>query len=159
MQLFFPELLAVQFVPTNDPPPYGPVKLELRDSAGKVHSDNFYWLAADGPAYRALGRLACAQVDAKAVSHRGENTLVQVTLTNRGSVVAIQTKLTLTNAADSARILPGSCITWETLGAKVFALTGKVKNVGLIVKPCRPVVPPADAFRSHFSICPSTTNH
>lgn len=83
------------------------VKLELRDASGKLLSQNLYWLAGESAGYRALGRLATAEVVAKAVSMRkGEKVLVQVTLENRGSVVALQNKLTLTNASDGSRILP-----------------------------------------------------
>jgi hypothetical protein len=34
------------------------VKLELRDSSGKLLSDNFYRLAADSASYRPLARLS-----------------------------------------------------------------------------------------------------
>jgi Exo-beta-D-glucosaminidase Ig-fold domain len=83
------------------------VKLELRDASGKLLSDNLYWLTADSASYRALGRLAPANLEAKAVSSRErDNVRIRVTLTNRGNVAAIQSKLTLTNATDNSRILP-----------------------------------------------------
>lgn len=83
------------------------VKLELRDASGKLLSDNFYWLGAESASYRALGRLASANLEAKAFSLRAGNSIrVRVTLTNRGTVAAIQNKLTLKNAADGSRILP-----------------------------------------------------
>jgi hypothetical protein len=83
------------------------VKLELHDADGKLLSENLYWLGVDGPSYRALGRLANAEVDAKAVLKRnGENGYIRVTLRNRGNVAAIQNKLTLLNAGSGTRILP-----------------------------------------------------
>jgi hypothetical protein len=83
------------------------VKLELRDGAGKLLSENFYWLGAESSSYRTLARLASAEIGAKAVSKGdGKNVFVRVTLTNRGNVVAIQNKLTLVNAGDGTRILP-----------------------------------------------------
>jgi len=83
------------------------VKLELHDEAGKLVSENLYWLGAESASYRALGRLAAANVEAKAVSTRsGEKVVVRVTLTNRGNVAAMQSKLTLTKASDGTRILP-----------------------------------------------------
>jgi Exo-beta-D-glucosaminidase Ig-fold domain len=83
------------------------VKLELRDESGKLRSDNLYWLGAESSSYRALGRLAPANLEANAVSsHEGNTVRVHVKLTNRGDVAAIQNKLTLKNAADGSRILP-----------------------------------------------------
>jgi hypothetical protein len=83
------------------------VKLELHDASGKLLSQNLYWLAADSASYRPLGRLANADVAAKAVVKRdGEKVLVHVTLKNSGNVAAIQNKLTLVSAANGARILP-----------------------------------------------------
>ena len=42
------------------------VKLELRNSAGQVLSDNLYWLAAASPIYRQLNRLPASTVTATA---------------------------------------------------------------------------------------------
>ncbi len=79
------------------------VKLELRDAAGKVASDNLYWLAAAGPIYRQLTHLPAATIVANAsASGAGK---VRVTLKNAGAAVALANKLTLVNA-DGSRILP-----------------------------------------------------
>ena len=83
------------------------VKLELHDASGQLVSENLYWLAADRWSYRALGRLAPADIAASALTTRnGDTVSVHVTLQNRGNVVAIQNKLTLLNAAGGSRILP-----------------------------------------------------
>jgi Exo-beta-D-glucosaminidase Ig-fold domain/Glycosyl hydrolases family 2/Concanavalin A-like lectin/glucanases superfamily/Glycosyl hydrolases family 2, TIM barrel domain len=83
------------------------VKLELHDTAGKLLSQNFYLLGAEGSSYRALGRLPSAEVAATAVSVRHtDKEMVHVSLQNRGSVVSLQIKLTLANAKDGSRILP-----------------------------------------------------
>ncbi len=83
------------------------VKLELRDSAGKLLSHNFYWLGTDSASYRELNRLPRANVSATATSTRaGDEVRVYVQLQNRGTSAALANKLTLLNAADGTRILP-----------------------------------------------------
>ncbi len=83
------------------------VKLELRDAAGKLLSQNLYWLTEESSSYRALGRLPSAEVEATAVSTRqGDKASTHVSLQNRSSVVLLQIKLTLVNAKSSSRILP-----------------------------------------------------
>jgi Exo-beta-D-glucosaminidase Ig-fold domain/Glycosyl hydrolases family 2/Concanavalin A-like lectin/glucanases superfamily/Glycosyl hydrolases family 2, TIM barrel domain len=83
------------------------VKLELRDATGKLLSQNFYLLGAEDSSYRALDRLPSSEVAATAVSvRRTDKEMVRVSLQNRGSVVSLQIKLTLTNAKDGSRILP-----------------------------------------------------
>jgi hypothetical protein len=83
------------------------VKLELHDSAGKLLSDNFYWLGAESSSYRELNHLAAAEVSGTASSSQsGETVHVHVQLKNNGKVPALADKLTLLNATDGARILP-----------------------------------------------------
>ena len=83
------------------------VKLELRNAAGEMLSDNFYWLGAESASYRRLNRLPAASLSLIAKSSRtGESVRVQVQLHNTGTVVALMDKLTLLNAADGLRILP-----------------------------------------------------
>jgi hypothetical protein len=83
------------------------VKLGLRNSAGEVFSENFYWLGENSVAYRQLNRLAQATVSATASSTSADGVLhVRVTLRNTGAVVSLLDKLTLLNAADGSRILP-----------------------------------------------------
>ena len=83
------------------------VKLILRSAAGQLVSQNLYWLATASPDYRALDRLAPAQLATSATSTtRGDTRTVHVQLENTGTDVALQTKLTLLNASDGSRILP-----------------------------------------------------
>jgi len=83
------------------------VKLELRNAAGQLISDNLYWLGATSPLYRQLTRLPTAVVAASATSTRsGDMTRVHVTLQNKGTAAALENKLTLVNASDGTRILP-----------------------------------------------------
>ena len=83
------------------------VKLELRTGTGQLISDNFYWLGAESSSYRRLNKLQPATLSAAATSTRsGDMTTIHVTLENRGSVVALASKLTLVAAPDGARILP-----------------------------------------------------
>jgi hypothetical protein len=83
------------------------VKLELRDAAGKLLSQNLYWLAEESASYRALGRIPLAAVEAAAVSTRqGDKVSTRVSLQNRSRVVSLQIKLTLVNGNDGSRVLP-----------------------------------------------------
>jgi len=83
------------------------VKLNLRGAAGELVSQNLYWLAAESPSYRALDRLAPAQLSTAAISKTADDTVtVHVELKNTGSDVALEAKLTLVNTSDGSRILP-----------------------------------------------------
>ncbi|HYM78480.1 MAG TPA: LamG-like jellyroll fold domain-containing protein [Candidatus Dormibacteraeota bacterium] len=83
------------------------VTLELRDAQSEVVSRNFYWLGAQSSSYRRLNRLAPASLSATAKSTRaGDSIHVQVELRNTGTIVSLQTKLTLLSAVDGTRILP-----------------------------------------------------
>jgi len=83
------------------------IKLELRNAAGQLVSDNLYWLAADSSSYRQLNRLPLAALSATATSAAtGDAIHVHVQLRNTGNTVALANKLTLLNAADGSRILP-----------------------------------------------------
>ena len=82
------------------------VKLELRNAAGELVSDNFYWLGGDSAAYRKLNRLPASLVPASATSTRsGDHIRVHVKLQNTGATVSLADKLTLLNT-DGSRILP-----------------------------------------------------
>jgi hypothetical protein len=84
------------------------VKLELKDGGGKLLSDNFYWLAADSASYRQLNKLPAASLAVRVDPpyESGKWTHVLVRLENRGSVAAIETKLTLLDSTTGLRILP-----------------------------------------------------
>jgi hypothetical protein len=83
------------------------VKLELRDAAGKLLSDNLYWLGATSASYRQLTRLPSATLTTSATWTRsGDTNHIHVQLQNKGTSPALSNKLTLVNANDGTRILP-----------------------------------------------------
>ena len=83
------------------------VKLELRNSAGEMLSENLYWLGAKSAAYRQLNHLPAAMVAASATWTRsGDTNKIHVQLQNKGTAAALANKLTLVNASDKSRILP-----------------------------------------------------
>ena len=87
------------------------VRLELRDAAGALIADNFYWVAKDAESYRALDKLASASVNsgleaaADVTVDSGREKVWRVHLRNTGSDAAIALKLTLRHT-DGTRILP-----------------------------------------------------
>jgi beta-mannosidase len=85
------------------------VKLELRDKAGKLLSENFYWQShPDKPEeLRALETLPKVVLNGKvSFAKDNEETVASVELTNPGKTVALMTHLVLRNAGDGTRILP-----------------------------------------------------
>ena len=84
------------------------VKLQLKSAGSEVLSQNLYWLAAKSSDYRALDKLPPANVTATATLSGGANgeDHIIIHLTNSGSSVALENKLTLLKAGDGARILP-----------------------------------------------------
>ena len=85
------------------------VKLELRDSAGKLISDNFYWrgLPEHQDDLTALGDLPTVTLDAKVSRHDvAGRSLIEVTLHNPGTAVALMTHLQLRRERSSERVLP-----------------------------------------------------
>ncbi len=83
------------------------VRVELRNSAAQVVSDNLYWLGATSESYRSLTRLGAAALSVTAQSSReGDDIRIQVQLHNMGTSASLSTRLTLLNAADGSRILP-----------------------------------------------------
>ena len=98
-QIAWPEKLsAVHFV-----------KLELRDSAGKIVSENFYWRAQ--PEHQddltALGDMPVVKLDAK-VARRdvGGRSFFDVTLTNPGTQIALMAHVQLRRKKSGERVLP-----------------------------------------------------
>ncbi len=86
------------------------VKLELKDTAGKLVSDNFYWraLPANQADYTSLDRIATAQLDTKVVRRDANGKLLlDVTLTNPTKVIAVMAHLQLRSALKILhRVLP-----------------------------------------------------
>ncbi len=79
------------------------VKLELKNSAGQVVSDNLYWLGATSASYRQLTRLPAETLTTSATWTPGQ---IKVHMQNTGGAVALANKLTLVNKAGGVRILP-----------------------------------------------------
>jgi len=83
------------------------VKLELHDAAGKLVSDNFYWLGGTSADYRKLNRLGEAQIKMTVrTAIDGGDQRVKLVLENSGNTAAIELKLTLLEADGKTRILP-----------------------------------------------------
>jgi hypothetical protein len=83
------------------------VKLELRDSTGKVVSDNFYWMGGTSADYRKLNRMGEAQIKTTVrTAVDGDEQRVKVVLENVGGTAAIELKLTLLQEDEKTRVLP-----------------------------------------------------
>lgn len=78
------------------------VRLELRDSSGRLLSRNVYWRAATEADYRSLNTMAQAEISATVRlldgrDEAGERT-VQILLKNQGTAPSLETKLVLENS-------------------------------------------------------------
>jgi hypothetical protein len=106
------------------------VKLELKDSAGKLLSDNFYWLAAHKSGYRRMNEMPPATLTANLKLARGgaAEHHATVTLINSGTSAAVATKLTLKDAATGERILPA-----YYSDNYVSILPGETKTIGIAI--------------------------
>jgi hypothetical protein len=85
------------------------VKLELHDAAGKLLSDNFYWhaVAEHRDDLQALNQLPTVTLDAKATRHdAGGKCLLDVTLHNPTSQIALMAHLQLRRQNSGERVLP-----------------------------------------------------
>jgi hypothetical protein len=85
------------------------VKLELRDSTGKLMSENFYWRAL--PEHQddltALGSLPTVTMDTKVARRDVEGkSFLDVTLHNPGPQIALMTHVQLRRKRDGERVLP-----------------------------------------------------
>jgi hypothetical protein len=85
------------------------IKLELRDAVGKLLSDNFYWRTSDPKLedLSALDELPPVTLEAKS-SRRDKDgkILLDVTLRNPASTVALMAHVQLRRAGDGKRVLP-----------------------------------------------------
>jgi Exo-beta-D-glucosaminidase Ig-fold domain len=85
------------------------VKLELRDAAGKLISDNFYWraLPEHQDDLKALGNLPVETLGASVIRRDAEGKVfVTVTLQNTGKDIALMTHLQLRRKRSGERVLP-----------------------------------------------------
>jgi beta-galactosidase/beta-glucuronidase len=82
------------------------VKLTLQDSRGQTLSDNLYWQGRDASSQRRLIELPAQPIGVSAHARKaGEDTRVDVLLTNRGRAPALAAKITLLDQ-QGARALP-----------------------------------------------------
>jgi glycosyl hydrolase family 2/Ig-like domain-containing protein/F5/8 type C domain-containing protein len=79
------------------------LRLELRDSAGELLSENTYWRYRADTDMQALSQLASTQV---ALAARREGNGMTATVRNTGIVVAAMVRLSLRDAQTGDRILP-----------------------------------------------------
>lgn len=83
------------------------VKLDLHDAGGKLLSTNLYWKNVAQDDFVALEKIQSASLNVTAIARQaGENTVLDVTLTNPAKVVALLTHLQLHRKSDGARVLP-----------------------------------------------------
>lgn len=83
------------------------IKLELRDTAGALLSENFYWHSDQPGGLRRLAELPAATVAGTAVRSQAANSVrVHIEVTNQSGGAALMTKLTLRHAAGGERVLP-----------------------------------------------------
>ena len=84
------------------------VKLELHDAPGRLVSDNFYWLRAEGAAdYKALQSLPPVRLQTTCrVEASGAEQVARVKVTNPTGQIAFFVQLALTQGRGGAEILP-----------------------------------------------------
>jgi beta-mannosidase len=85
------------------------VKLELRDAAGKLLSDNFYWRGLPGQPddLTALASLPVAELEAAVSRHDADGKCrLEVTLNNPTATVALMPHLQLRRQHSGERVLP-----------------------------------------------------
>ncbi len=88
------------------------IKLELKDASGTLLSDNFYWHAPAGPAFRRLNGLPAADISGSArVVRSGNVARIGIDLENHGRSVALMNKVTLLQSVagqsgNVTRVLP-----------------------------------------------------
>ena len=105
------------------------VKLELRDAAGKLLSDNFYWraLPEQPDDLTALASLPVAELEAAVARHDAKGKcLLEVTLKNSSPVVALMAHLQLRRQQSGERVLP----VYYTDNYVSLAL-GETKTIGI----------------------------
>lgn len=95
-------------IPTNTSK-YHFVKLELRDTNGKILSENFYWRASSPQEkdFTELDKMPKVKLNATATAQNKDGrTIVTVTLKNNTNHVALMTHLQLHRAKSLERVLP-----------------------------------------------------
>jgi hypothetical protein len=119
------------------------VKLELRDSSGKMISDNFYWraLPEHQDDLKALGSLPTVTLEAKVARRDAAGrSFIEVTLHNPGTAVALMTHLQLRRKRSGERVLPVyasddyvSLVPKESRTITIEVATADLKGEGALV--------------------------
>jgi hypothetical protein len=112
------------------------VRLEMKDAAGKLLSDNLYWLAESEADYRKLNTLPAASIATTATSTiEGGEGVLNVRLSNTGAAAALALKLTPADSETGERILPAyfsdnyiSLLPGETRSITIRYPTGSLKG-------------------------------
>ena len=82
------------------------VKLTLTDSGGTILSDNLYWQSRDAASQRRLDELQPQPIAVSARARKdGEDTRIEVVLTNQGRAASLAAKITMLDGRGS-RVLP-----------------------------------------------------
>jgi hypothetical protein len=83
------------------------VKLQLRDSANNLISDNFYWREKEQDNFRALNKLPIADLTVRVTRREsGDSVLMSVELSNPTRIPALLAHLQLRKANSKERVLP-----------------------------------------------------
>jgi beta-mannosidase len=83
------------------------LKLDLHDSTGKLLSTNFYWQNVAQDDYQPLANMPTVKLAVQATSHvNGDNTVLDVTISNPTPNIALMTHLQLHQSANGKRVLP-----------------------------------------------------
>ncbi len=85
------------------------IKLELRDASGKILSDNLYWhsLSPKSDDLTALESMPVQKLEASVIRHDAQGKLLlDVTISNPGSRVALMAHLQLRRGTSRERVLP-----------------------------------------------------
>lgn len=102
------------------------IRLYLRDSKGKLLSENFYWQGKEEGNLKALRNLAQANVDVK-VSGKGEN--YTATITNKGDVPALMLRAKVVDSKTGDLILP----VWYSENY-IFLMGGESRTINIKVR-------------------------
>ena len=102
------------------------IRLYLRDSEGKLLSENFYWQGKEEGNLKALRNVAQADLDVK-ISGKGEN--YTATITNKGDVPALMLRVKAVDSKTNDLILP----VWYSENY-IFLMGGESRTISIKVR-------------------------
>ena len=102
------------------------IRLYLRDSEGKLLSENFYWQGKEEGNLKALRNVAQADLDVK-ISGKGEN--YTATITNKGDVPALMLRVKAVDSKTNDLILP----VWYS-DNYIFLMGGESRTISIKVR-------------------------